>query len=111
MGAPKGNQYAAKERVWCSAIDQALEKRGKKLGRMGALMELADKLLDNAMAGDMAALKELGDRMDGKPQQTLDATVSGAMSYEGIPTPVSERDPLDATGGPAGTGDTETRRH
>jgi len=36
-----------------------------------ALDELAGKLLDKAGEGDMTALKELGDRLDGKPAQTI----------------------------------------
>lgn len=31
----------------------------------------AEKLLDLAVAGDVQALKELGDRLDGKPAQTV----------------------------------------
>lgn len=71
MAAAKGNQYAAKERVWCIAINNALEKRGAKLGRLGALEQLAEKLLEQCDAGDMAALKELGDRLDGKAVQAI----------------------------------------
>lgn len=72
MAAAKGNQYAAKERIWAAAIDKALEERGGKLGRMGALVELAGKLLNRAAEGDIASLKELGDRLDGKAvQQTI----------------------------------------
>ena len=36
MAAAKGNQYAAKERVWAQAINNALDKRGKALGRIKA---------------------------------------------------------------------------
>jgi hypothetical protein len=31
------------------------------------LLLLAERLLTEALAGDMAAIKEIGDRMDGKP--------------------------------------------
>lgn len=78
-GAPIGNTYAAKERVWASAINQALEERGAELGRMGALKELAHKLLDRVQEGDITALKELGDRLDGRPHQSIDATVTGGV--------------------------------
>lgn len=71
MAAAKGNQYAAKERVWAQAINNALDKRGKALGRMGALEELAEKLLVQCDEGDMTALKELGDRLDGKAVQAI----------------------------------------
>lgn len=71
MAAPKGNQYAAKERIWARAIDLALEQRGGELGRMGALTELAHKLLGRCEEGDITSLKELGDRLDGKPTQAI----------------------------------------
>jgi hypothetical protein len=71
MAAPYGNKNFQDGRVWRSAINQALEKRGAG-DRMAALRAIADKLLDQAEAGDMAALKELGDRVDGKPAQSVD---------------------------------------
>lgn len=74
-GAPKGNQNAAKGRVWRDAINRALKLRdesradGKK-----ALDEIAEQLITLAAAGDMAALKELGDRLEGKAAQQLQLT-------------------------------------
>jgi hypothetical protein len=35
------------------------------------LDELADSLIDAAKGGDISALKELGDRLDGKPSQAI----------------------------------------
>lgn len=77
MAAAQGNQYAAKERVWAAAIDKALTERGKEKGRMGALVELAHKLLDRCEVGDISSLKELGDRLDGKPAQSVAVTGEG----------------------------------
>ena len=70
MGAPLGNQNAANARIWKAAIERALEVRGRG-DRMAALNELAEKLLARAEEGDMGALKELGDRLDGKPAQAI----------------------------------------
>lgn len=69
-GAPKGNQNAAKAKVWAMAIERALANRSKK-DKVDALDALAEKLLQNCDEGDMAALKELGDRLDGKPAQAI----------------------------------------
>lgn len=69
MAAALGNQYAAKAKQWASAIQRALEKRG--VSRVEALDALAEKLLLKAEEGDMGALKELGDRLDGKPAQSV----------------------------------------
>ena len=71
MAAPKGNTYAANGSRWRNAIDKALELRCKSDGQK-ALVEIAKQLLEKAAEGDMTALKELGDRMDGKPRQAID---------------------------------------
>ena len=66
MGAPIGNQNAIKAKRWSQAIDRALAKRSKGDG-IAALDALAEKLLALADEGDLGALKELGDRIEGKP--------------------------------------------
>lgn len=66
-GGQPGNKNAAKNRPWAEAINRALlADDGKKL------RALADKLIDRALEGDVSALKEVGDRADGKPAQQLD---------------------------------------
>lgn len=74
-GAPKGNNNAAKGRQWAQAIQVALNRREKD-GRAG-LIELADTLIDAALAGDMTAMKEIGDRLDGKAKQQTEVTGEG----------------------------------
>jgi hypothetical protein len=82
-GAPKGNQNKTgkTEKPWSSAILQAIDRRKTK-GRMEALVDIADKLLDKASEGDTAAIKELGDRLDGKPHQTVAAQVDTNVTVE-----------------------------
>lgn len=64
-GAPKGNKNGCKEnREWANAIRRAVKQR-KRLG------PLAEALLDKAEQGDVAALKEFGDRFDGKVAQQI----------------------------------------
>jgi hypothetical protein len=74
MAAPAGNSNHTKGRIWKQAIERALEARGAG-DRVAALNALAEKLLAKADEGDMSALKELGDRLDGKSAQSV--TVSG----------------------------------
>lgn len=38
---------------------------------MGALVKIADKLISLSLLGSMPAIRELGDRLDGKPAQML----------------------------------------
>lgn len=65
MGAPVGNQNAtADKRLWASTLRRALLADDAK-----KLRSLAEKLIARAEEGDTAALKEIGDRIDGKPKQ------------------------------------------
>lgn len=74
MGAPVGNQNAAKAKVWTAAIERALEQRSK-LRQKQALDELAEALLLKCETGDMQALKELGDRLEGKATQVVEGSL------------------------------------
>jgi hypothetical protein len=71
MPAPTGNQNASIGKKWKAAIDRALEARSK-LDQKHALDALAEKLLQRCDEGDLTALKELGDRIDGKAVQGVD---------------------------------------
>jgi hypothetical protein len=41
------------------------------------LRRIADKLLAMAEDGDIQAMKEIGDRLDGKPKQQIEASGEG----------------------------------
>lgn len=70
-GAPLGNQNAARAAIWRAAIMRALERRKPANERIQAIDELADKLIDLVAMGELGALKEFGDRLDGKPAQAI----------------------------------------
>ena len=73
-GAALGNQNAIRAKRWSQAIDRALSERSRK-DQIDALDALAEKLLMLCDAGDLGALKELGDRIEGKSAQSV--TLSG----------------------------------
>jgi len=83
MSAPPGNQFAVKAKRWSLAIDKALENRCKGDG-IKALENLAEKLLAACEQGDITALKELGDRLEGKPAQAITGADGGAIQFEAI---------------------------
>ena len=81
MPFEKGNQLAANSKRWQKAIENALAKRNaSRRDKLDALDALAEKFLSKCDEADMAALKELGDRLDGKPSQTVDANLSGSVN-------------------------------
>lgn len=70
MGAPVGNQNAAKAKRWSAAIERALcKKYGKELA--DAMDDLALKFIEAVEKGDIVAFREFGDRIDGKPAQAI----------------------------------------
>lgn len=69
-GNPKGRP---KDKPWAAALRLAANEPGpdgiKKLRRM------AEKCVDKAIEeGDIHAMKEVGDRLDGKPMQAIEAS-------------------------------------
>jgi hypothetical protein len=69
-GGQPGNQNPAAGKRWRLAIEKALEKRGPSM--VEALAEVAEQLITKASEGDISALKELGDRIDGKSVQGVE---------------------------------------
>ena len=69
MGAPVGNQNAAKSRVFSDAIRRAIAQDDGQRIRAAA-----EKLLDLAASGEAWAVKELFDRLEGKAAQQLQLT-------------------------------------
>lgn len=76
-GAPIGNKNASKNRLWSDAIKRALSKRSR-VDQIDALEKLAEVLIDKCLEGDLQALKEMGDRIEGKAHQT--ATVESFVT-------------------------------
>ena len=67
MGPPKGNKNSSKEnRVWGKTVKKlAIQEDYKRRHKV------AEALFKKAEEGDVSAIKELWDRIDGKSQQTI----------------------------------------
>ena len=67
MAAPKGNQNSTKDkRVWGKLIRKlAVQEDHKRLHKV------AETLFKKAEEGDVACIRELGDRIDGRAEQTI----------------------------------------
>jgi len=80
MARPHRPQGAWSGKAWRDALLLAVNEpheKGKK-----KLRALAEKAVELGLAGDIAAMREIGDRLDGKPAQslTVDATVTHDLS-------------------------------
>jgi hypothetical protein len=75
----KGNTNSSKNnRLWADTLKRALlQADGNKI------RAIAEALIEKAASGDVSAIKELGDRVDGKSTQQIDQNteVSGAVTY------------------------------
>lgn len=93
------------ERMWRDAIIRAVKRREGK-GSPRALELLASKLVASALQGDIAALREIGDRLDGKAQQAIVAGDGGPLRVEIIRFGESSLKlaPLPAPAAPASLG-------
>ena len=82
VGAPKGNTNSSRaNRLWADTIRRAaVQNDGARLRK------LADTLFDVAEAGDVAAMREIGDRLDGKPHQSMDLEATGKDGAPLFPT-------------------------
>lgn len=73
MAAPEGNENSSyNNRLWANTIRRAVTQSDPD-----RLRRIAEAMLDAAEEGNMAAIKELGDRLDGKVAQTIQGPDGG----------------------------------
>lgn len=71
------------DKIWSAAINKQVHEyyetkdENGKVKSIRYLNVLAAQLVRAAAKGDMTAMKEIGDRLDGKPVQGIQADISG----------------------------------
>jgi hypothetical protein len=71
------------DKIWADAVRRAVLRRMEnEEGKPQKIERLADKVVELALDGDTTAIKEIGDRLDGKPSQATEANVNLAGSLE-----------------------------
>lgn len=86
-GNPKGR---ISDKLWRDAIMRAVKRRASGQDPR-ALDKLADKVVALGLDGDMQAIKEIGDRIDGKPVQPQ-AGADGESPQEMVVRWLTDRD-------------------
>jgi hypothetical protein len=113
-GAQPGNTNSTKSKRWAEAIDKAIKQytdKKRKIEAGQALDRLAHNLVKLALEGDLWANQEIGNRLDGKPHQSVDvdANLNAFIGYAPCPIPVEARDSdtVESSTGPATGSDPE----
>lgn len=58
------------DKIWADAVRRAVMRRiENEEGKPQKIERLADNLVELGLAGDITAIKEIGDRIDGKAKQ------------------------------------------
>ena len=74
MAFQKGNRLGAKVGLFGHELNKAIRQ-----GEPNQLRRIAEKLLELAAGGDLAAIRELADRLDGKAVQTVNAIIEHSI--------------------------------
>lgn len=83
------NSGTRKAKLWRDALNLALNRGG---GDIKPLNQIAEQVVAMAINGDIQAIKEIADRLDGKPAQAL--TIGGDADN---PFVVVSKDQKDAS--------------
>lgn len=85
MGAPLGNDNNRKHQYWSDALRKYITQNPNDL------MEAAQALFTKAKDGDVNAMKEIGDRLEGKPKQQVEMSGDLNVGFHEILTKARER--------------------
>jgi hypothetical protein len=79
MAGVKGRSGKKLDSIWSDAIRKAVSDLD---GGQKKVNKLAEKLVSQGLQGDIGALKEIGDRLEGKPTQRTELTGADGGSVE-----------------------------
>jgi len=68
MAGVKGRSGRKLDTIWSDAIRKAINDEDRLTGQK-KINKLAETLVSQALDGDIQAIKEIGDRLEGKPKQ------------------------------------------
>lgn len=98
MAAPNNPKGSKSDKIWRDAIMRAVrrletDEAPKDAKPEQRLERLADALVTQGLAGEVPALREIGDRLDGRAVQTIGVT---ALPLEDFIDQLDGKAPTDA---------------
>ena len=89
MAAPKGNNFAARGTKVRQSLERALARMGGNVDK--GLDRVADQIVSLAVEGEQWACTMIADRLDGKPQMTVEMAVTDTRPQAPDATALAER--------------------
>jgi hypothetical protein len=83
MAGVKGRSGPKQEKPWRDALMLAVNEAAADQDQK-KLRKIAEKCVEAALEGRMDAIKEIGDRLDGKPAQALTGDDGGPIALAGL---------------------------
>jgi ribosomal protein L1 len=80
-GAPLGNTNYRKGRLFADALREALALPSR-VDQKARIAVIADNLVSMAEEKDLQAIREIADRLDGKPTQAITGEDGGPVRFE-----------------------------
>ncbi len=82
MAAPKKPRIVGpkSDKLWRDALMRAVKRRAGGKGNPQKLERIADACVEEALKGDIPAIKEIGDRLDGKPTQGVELAADDTIT-------------------------------
>jgi hypothetical protein len=80
MARPHRPKGAWSDKAWRDAIRVAVNRAHEDPKKGKRLAALADALVDAGLEGDVSALKEIGDRLDGRVPQAVTGEGGGPVA-------------------------------
>ncbi|CAB4164948.1 hypothetical protein UFOVP833_6 [uncultured Caudovirales phage] len=97
MARPHRPKGAWSEKAFRDALRIAVLEKNAGTPR---LRLLADRLVSAGLAGDVAAIREIADRLDGKPKQESETTIKDERMVVEAPRPAKDADSWASEHGP-----------
>jgi hypothetical protein len=108
VGAPKGNTNGKKGQMFADAVRVALMTyEATDVPQGQALRKIAEVLVKGALEGNMTALQEIANRLDGKPNVSVDVSQTVEIIRRAADLNDDELASI-AAGGRAGTATTQS---
>ena len=81
-GGQLGNKNGSHDKPWADAVRRAVLRSVSAQDKARKLDRLAERLIADGLEGNTVAIKEIGDRLDGKAPQSITGTMTANVTIQ-----------------------------